>query len=128
MFWCGVSLAGICLYLRPGFSWPVGCWQVTLSTQFAPTVAGSIASRPLPSSRCGNSSDAGCDSMSYDTAGLEQLRARGTRVLDAIDESSQLSLCRLCWPWMACLSVGIRCSTRQDDLCFILILLDVLVC
>lgn len=66
MFWCGVSLAGICLYLTPGLFCVVGGWQVTLRTQLAPTVDGSIASRPLPSRRCGKTGDAGCVSISVD--------------------------------------------------------------
>lgn len=64
MFWCGVSLAGICLYRTPGLFWVVDGWQVTLRTQLAPTLDGSMASRPLPSSRWGKTGDAGCVSIS----------------------------------------------------------------
>lgn len=67
MFWCGVSLAGICLYLTPGLFCVVDGWQVTLRTQLAPTLDGSVASRPLPSSRWGNTGDAGCVSISEKT-------------------------------------------------------------
>lgn len=64
MFWCGVSLAGICLYFTPGLNCVVDGWQVTLRTKFAPTLGGSIASWPLPSRRCGKRWDAGCVSIS----------------------------------------------------------------
>lgn len=64
MFWCGVSFAGICLYRTPGFACVVDCWHVTLRTQLAPTLDGSMASRPFPRRRCGNTGDAGCVSIS----------------------------------------------------------------
>lgn len=64
MFSCGVSLAGICLYLTPGLSWVNGGCFVTFNIQFAPRLDGSTASRVLPNSKCGKSVDAGCDSMS----------------------------------------------------------------
>lgn len=64
MFWCGVSLAGICLYLTPGLNCVVDGWQVTLRTKFAPTLGGSMASCPLPRRRCGKRWDAGCVSIS----------------------------------------------------------------
>ena len=64
MFWCGVSFAGICLYFTPGFVCVFDGWHVTFRTQLAPTLDGSMASRPLPSSRCGNTGEAGCVSMS----------------------------------------------------------------
>lgn len=66
---------------------------MTFSTQLAPTLDGSIASCPLPSNRCGKTGDAGCVSISCETAGLEQLRARGIlEVPGASDESSQCLL------------------------------------
>lgn len=34
------------------------------NTNFAPILSGSIASRVLPSSKCGKTNDAGCDSIS----------------------------------------------------------------
>lgn len=52
------------MYFTPGFTWLLTGWHVTLRTQFAPTVDGSTASRPLPSRRCGNTGDAGCVSIS----------------------------------------------------------------
>ncbi len=64
IFWWGVSLAGICLYLSPDLICVAGDWQVTFNTQFAPTLVGSMASRPLPKSRWGKSADAGCVSIS----------------------------------------------------------------
>lgn len=64
MFWCGVSLAGICRYLTPFLVCVAGGWQVTFRTQLAPTLEGSMASLPLPSSRWGKSGEAGCVSMS----------------------------------------------------------------
>lgn len=64
MFWCGVSVAGICLYSSRDDGW-LGPWQVTFSTQFAPTLSGSTASRPLPNNRWGKTSDAGCVSISF---------------------------------------------------------------
>lgn len=64
IFWWGVSLAGICIYFRPCRWLSLGLWQVTFNTQLAPTLLGSSASRPLPSSRCGNTGEAGCVSIS----------------------------------------------------------------
>lgn len=64
IFWWGVSLAGICIYFRPCRWLSLGLWQVTFNTQLAPTLLGSSASRPLPNSRCGNTGEAGCVSIS----------------------------------------------------------------
>lgn len=68
-----MSLAGICLYWRPGCCCEFG-WQVTFSTQLAPTLVGSMASRPLPSNKNGNTGDAGCVSMSAMIRRRERIR------------------------------------------------------
>lgn len=64
IFWWGVSFAGICLYLSPALFCVAGAWQVTFKTQLAPTLLGSMASRPFPNNRCGKSAEAGCVSIS----------------------------------------------------------------
>lgn len=64
MFSCGVSFAGICLYLTPGFNWTNGGCFVTFNIQLAPKFVGSTASLVLPNNKCGKSVEAGCDSMS----------------------------------------------------------------
>lgn len=64
MFSCGVSFAGICLYLTPGFNLVTGGCFVTFRMQLAPKLQGSTASCVFPSNKCGKSVDAGCDSMS----------------------------------------------------------------
>lgn len=84
-----MSLAGICLYSKPGCGFEFG-WQVTFNTQLAPTLVGSTASRPFPSNKNGNTVDAGCVSISEIRKKTNDLNTKSILGLKFMEQSNKI--------------------------------------